>query len=106
MTDAIDLYMNRILPVMEIIRNTLYEISTVMRSKGEYKLIQKYSSLKNLVMETEPVEFDGEVGERLAAFDPNFSAVMEEKSTTPSEIDDDDEEDPWITMDGEIAGED
>ena len=106
MNDAIDLYLNRIIPVMEIIRKTLYEISTVMKSKGEYKLIQKYRSLKNLVMETEPVEFDDEVGERLAAFDENFTAAIpEEKSTPPTDIDDDDEfddEDPWITMDGTI----
>ncbi len=91
---------------MEIIRKTLYEISTVMKSKGEYKLIQKYRSLKNLVMETEPVEFDDEVGERLAAFDENFTAAIpEEKSTPPTDIDDDDEfddEDPWITTDGTI----
>ena len=106
MNDAIDLYNTRIIPILKILRETLYEISTVLKSRGQYKLIQKYRSLQSLVMEIEPLDFDGEVGERLAAFDENFRAVMPEEKTSSLKVlddddedDEDDEEDPWLTMD-------
>jgi hypothetical protein len=108
MNDAIDLYNTRIIPILKILRETLYEISTVLKSQGQYKLIQKYRSLQSLVMEIEPLDFDGEVGERLAAFDENFTAVMPEEKTSSLKVlddddedddDEDDEDDPWLTMD-------
>lgn len=61
MTDAIDLYLNRIMPIMKIIRETLYEITTVLKEKGQFKLIQKQHTLQSLVMEFDPMTFKDNV---------------------------------------------
>ena len=63
MTDAIDLYLNRIMPIMKIIRETLYEITTVLKEKGQFKLIQKQHTLQSLVMEIDPMTFEDNVGD-------------------------------------------
>ena len=56
-SDAIDLYLNRIAPVMKIIRDTLYEITTVLKEKGQFVLIQKEHELKSMIIEIDPMTF-------------------------------------------------
>jgi hypothetical protein len=56
-SDAIDLYLNRITPVMKIIRDTLYEITTVLKEKGQFVLIQKEHDLKSMIIEIDPMTF-------------------------------------------------
>jgi hypothetical protein len=92
MTDGIDLYLNRILPTMKIIRETLYEINTVLKEKGKFTLIQKEHTLETLIMEIDPMTFisGGDAGNE-----------DDEDDDDDDEDDEDDEgEDPWITMDG------
>jgi hypothetical protein len=48
-SDAIDLYLNRITPIMKIIRDTLYEIAIVLKEKGQFVLIQKEHDLKSMI---------------------------------------------------------
>ncbi len=85
MTDGIDLYLNKILPTMKIIRETLYEINTVLKEKGKFNLIQKEHTLETLIMEIDPMTF-----------------ISGGDADNEDDEDDDEGEDPWITMDGTI----
>lgn len=40
MEDAIDMYLNQIVPTLDTIRTTLFRINTVIKEKKQYKLIQ------------------------------------------------------------------
>jgi len=56
MTDAIDLYLQNILPTLAIIRNLLYSVNTVIQEKKQYKLVQLKSSLREQVFDIEKPE--------------------------------------------------
>lgn len=56
MTEAIDIYLNNIIPTLSIIRNTLYRINTVIKQKKEYHLIQIKTPIKEQVLELEKPE--------------------------------------------------
>jgi hypothetical protein len=88
-SDAIDLYLNRITPVMKIIRDTLYEITTVLKEKGQFVLIQKEHDLKSMIIEIDPMTFAS--GEN----DDDDTDENDDDNTD----EDTDEEDPWMTMD-------
>ena len=100
-SDAIDLYLNRITPIMKIIRDTLYEITTVLKEKGQFVLIQKEHALKSMVIEIDPMTFaSGENGDN---DDENTDEEDDNDTDEEDDNDDDtDEEDPWMTMDGVI----
>ena len=53
LTDAIELYLQEILPVLEILRTALYDITTVIIENRQYRLIQIKIKLENLIMELE-----------------------------------------------------
>ena len=56
MTDAIDLYLQNILPTLTIIRKLLYSVNTVVQEKKQYKLVQLRSSLREQVFDVEKPE--------------------------------------------------
>ena len=56
MTDAIDLYLQNILPTITIIRKLLYSVNTVVQEKKQYKLVQLRSSLREQVFDVEKPE--------------------------------------------------
>ena len=41
MEDAIDMYLNQIVPTLDTIRTTLFRINTVIKEKKQYKLIER-----------------------------------------------------------------
>lgn len=56
MNEAIDTYINLILPTTKIIRNALYDIVVVLNEKGKYKLIKIERSLSKQQIEIESPE--------------------------------------------------
>ena len=86
---------------MKIIRDTLYEIATVLKEKGQFILIQKEHDLKSMIIEIDPMTFaSGENGDN---DDEDTDEEDDNDDDTDEEDDDDtDEEDPWMTMDGVI----
>ena len=103
MTDGIDLYLNRILPTMKIIRETLYEINTVLKEKGKFNLIQKEHTLETLIMEIDPMTFiSGGDADNEDDEDDDDDDDDDEDEDDEDDEDDDEGEDPWITMDGTI----
>ena len=56
MTDAIDIYMNQILPANKIIRKALYDVVTVLYEKGKYKMIKIPREISKMILEIEKPE--------------------------------------------------
>lgn len=51
--DAIELYLEEIIPVLDILRTALYDINTVVVQDRQYRLIQIKIKMENLIMELE-----------------------------------------------------
>ncbi len=56
MSDAIDIYMNQILPANKIIRKALYDVVTVLYEKGKYKMIKIPRDISKMILELEKPE--------------------------------------------------
>jgi hypothetical protein len=56
MREAIDIYLDNIIPTLDIIRNTLFKINTVVKHKKQYHLIQIKVPLNEEVLNTENPE--------------------------------------------------
>ena len=56
MTEAIEIYLNNIIPTLDIIRKTLYRINTVIKQKKEYHLVQIKMPLSERVIDLEKPE--------------------------------------------------
>ena len=53
LNDAIELYLEEIIPVLAILRTALYDINTVVIQDRQYRLIQIKIKMENLIMELE-----------------------------------------------------
>jgi len=51
--EAVELYLQEILPVLQILRNALYDIYTVVYEDRQFRLVQIKTKLENLIMELE-----------------------------------------------------
>jgi len=56
MIDAMDLYMNEIIPTVKIIRDNLYSIKTVVKESGLYSVVQIKTPLSETLVEIEEPE--------------------------------------------------